>query len=588
MEPELIKFTNKDEYWRLVRIRKIFFKRDGTAHLSLLFNKIHISSYESVSESGERKIDIEKLKEFGPGESIEKICSIEFARVFLVGDIWKGNVCVNRPDYMGIYTIAENFITNSTIVSSDIIDRNDLPNVSKENAINDIVTYKLNNLQKITKEDIILSFISFYRSEFYRYFFTGNGRGSINYDVIKCINQSTNNLYHELPKKKLEEVNFEENRVYLKNKTDEINLELIGNMIYHPKFKQQLTLLQKRILIGDSNSFFNLELPIEIFKSMKVCAKLVKKIKANPEEKDEWGLLVFQIKNCPGYSNRKYILLKDKLENQPGKNSNHKKIKKKKQKRKSGAETNYDNDISTNEYSDDVEFESSDFFNLMNKENDNEVDKVEYIRKVSKGKIRIRNIIGNNNGNSSGTTSSDSPNGDNNGTDITFEEIKFFDVFPKIIKLVIDDSRITYHSKKHLFLNNEMNFKDLEEICQFSYEDYNQVIDYYFIEFLIGGKYFYLFEKDENAVPGNDRTRFFHLENFNRLNETQIKLVIDNCFYHKTNEEYNNIPITDEHFFNHQIFRLTGESNEKEYMTTIEAVRHHANKITEKILTSFS
>lgn len=297
-------------------------------------DEYQIVDVTQISKKGIKKSLRVVFQRLDAGELVREIKFIDvaYARLMVIGTIWKNKKKVQLPSFFERYQ-AFNLNFSALDVSnkqfefeefgSDYI--NEIKKNRKESSYN-LITYnvalrlarKENGITKLFKTDSkeknqnLVEFVSFFPHEFLRFFLTSNEIGDLNdiffgYNNVKGKWKDENGVLN--PKESIKKK--DEFNVYLQHNKYQNDSDLIGDTIYIHSIKTVLFSIQNFLNAGN---YFYLS---GINKApIKSCKRLTfSGLSITRKTDGAKGLLVFLIEECTSYRPNEYTVTLTRTEN---------------------------------------------------------------------------------------------------------------------------------------------------------------------------------------------------------------------------------------------------------------------------------
>lgn len=259
-------FPSEDGY-RLMEISQIFYWDIGDFKLQLVFHKV--SDARSKLTSNKKALRIHE--NLGSDQTFKTNCSIAFQRLFVVGSIWwnKGSVQAVAPSsYLEYCSISDVFLESNSVIQTNTsifqesFEFNDKrgDDVITRNA--SILMYELestlyehrteNNEHRFFKHQPkwqveTIDFVAFDPSEIHRYFFSSKNPELTDFNSrllipqFNSLNSPEDNWLFDPKQSKIKDG---KHNVYLRNKKDLLDSDIIGNLAYQPLFRDKVRKMQ--------------------------------------------------------------------------------------------------------------------------------------------------------------------------------------------------------------------------------------------------------------------------------------------------------------------------------------------------------
>lgn len=603
MNPDELINLPDDRAWRLVDVKNIFRYKDGFYSTFAFFQKMS----DTVIQKYRNNDDSEGYVKRYYSSQIKAVkTSIEFVRCFPIGSIWQKGQSPIFPSYFGIYDLNGASIKGLDAVNGmtkDFIEGSFISSSFNKPIESDCIFFDLkkplyvkelaNGTSNLTKREggSEISFICFHSYEVYRYFLTSRVGGTLNHRILSSgprKGKLGENLIYD--PKKTETVNGE-NLVYLKEKQDLPNLYLIGNIAFDAKFKSATNHICSRVLAKSDRTFKDLEFPIETFKKMRIYAKRVKKKRpenVSKDYKDKWGLLVYQIESAEGFYNKRYkAIFQEELAELGSEGNARVKIKNAK---KPNNEKDIDMDNPVNPEGDPTPIEDNGLFNIMNPELDVEIPplKLEVVDKD--GNIRLVEVEDDKDEEPTPVGPTGEP-GDKKGSNVTIyvDRIDYYKLFNQIAERLSKRLESVYGEAKISWLNDTSYFDSSIHENLWNHTEnlkkIKQIAKYSSVQIKVAGGYIYLFDKEFDCSPSEDRTWLMAFPEYREIAEIEIRPTCKKFLFDRDrtgkiiNLTESNLPFTKR--FNHMHAKPKNLiTDEKELArTNEEAIDGHVERI---------
>lgn len=282
----------------------------------------------------EEKVLAVKFQNLSTGEIIHEPISIAYARLIVIGTIWKNNAKVKLPSFLDQYQ-AFNFDFNNLVLSNEKVEFDEFGKIyiekKKENSKQPdqenygLVTYhvdlclikkegepaKLFKPNPNWKNEGVIEFISFFPHELFRYFFTSYEISDLN-DHFYSYNNAQGNWKESNEVFNTEESIEKDGELYVSFDNGKYvkDTNLIGDCIYIPSYKKNIFSVQnylntKRFAYLSRIGIF----PIERFKRLTFSGLPITRKSDGAK-----GLLGFLISECTGYRPHQYTAVLPELE----------------------------------------------------------------------------------------------------------------------------------------------------------------------------------------------------------------------------------------------------------------------------------
>lgn len=590
---KLFDFPDTSEY-RLSEVRTIS-PTDRSFLLKVSFQKIII--HHGVKKIYSKFIETENI------EFTTNVCNYKF---MIIGSIWQNGIIVWN-DYLKTLLLPTSILEfdSENINIRDQIKDSFLP-LKEENTgygyagltfnVETKLYLHLNEKFNYVSESVSdkpVNFITFINQEIWRYFYSGFG--NFNEALFNSRFHNSNKLNNLLFDEDLSKTEFDEdenkylNKIFLKSSVKKctLNYQIAGNINYLKSYKRNLFNVSNNVFLRRENTFANMNFPVDYFNQLKVRFKSVQ------NRDGQWGLLIFEIINCSGYTDLEYTPREKKPKPSGGDNG----------KGSSKPTTTIVHPKDPLEYNPsltdrnlpEVEIESNDFYlEILNSELNVEVKKSIKDYKDDKGKGSTVEEKKDPDG-----IGDPSNNGDKSDTappkNVPINALPYFKYFPEIVHSIKNklykkgkEANVEYfdhnfsRNKDHLFIKAfDLNLDNVPKNEEF-----------YVVEINFDGKYFYIFEKnDAKSMFSNNRTNLFYIkESLRKVDETKFGRFIQFYFRLDSEEKYKGVIIRR---FNHQVVKETivnkDEEKDKGPYTFIsfskdEAIEKHSSKIFEYLL----
>ncbi len=598
-----------NEGYRLVDVYKIE-PKNKSFHLLLTFQKIEKAR---IKYGGIDSYMRNSLRKFPSSDSILRIANISYARFFVVGSIWwnEGEPQGVLPDYLTKFSINSeqiNWNSAKSYSSSKFAETQSMG--IKYNNRKGILTerypkvlcYELNEslFQQTKKNNIAplisgeqtwesqlkVDFIAFHTYEIFRYFFTSLSITDLNERLcsFQFGENSDNQLYNEENSKKIDSNNF----VHLKKEYDQQDVNLLGNIIYLPKFKETISKIQSRLNVENYYYFHFINFfPAEGFDSMNFTATKVIRSSDNAV-----GLLILQLHSCKGYTNLAYtpIVPLSKSDGKTPSSSNSKRIIN--GGIKPGVVPVVQNRETTSMHSTNLEIDFNQFF--KNDELSNDINILDPFYSIENGAGGYTIIDNDENIISPPSSFPEDKNGRRITNKIDVEPTIYFEFFTEIITKLTQTL-----NKRGLFadvdyLNENLIFDSTETIIkceniktkikdEHSANWFTYVVR---LRILHQGvyKYYHVFEKYSNKYSSS-RTWLYSFPSFKESNEINLMEKINNFLNKNSSSNPGNLE-PDERF-NHLSSNKTGDKK-YEKVKREDAINKHVEKLSNRILISLN
>lgn len=282
----------------------------------------------------EEKVLAVKFQNLSTGEIMHEPISIAYARLIVIGTIWKNNAKVKLPSFLDQYQ-AFNFDFNNLVLSNEKVEFDEFGKIyiekKKENSKQPdqenygLVTYdvdlclikkegepaKLFKPNPNWKNQGVIEFISFFPHELFRYFFTSYEISDLN-DHFYSHNNAQGNWKESNEVFNTEESIEKDGELYVSFDNGKYvkDTNLIGDCIYIPSYKNNIFSVQnylntKRFAYLSRIGIF----PIERFKRLTFSGLPITRKSDGAK-----GLLGFLISECTDYRPHQYTAVLPELE----------------------------------------------------------------------------------------------------------------------------------------------------------------------------------------------------------------------------------------------------------------------------------
>lgn len=524
--------------WRLVNVERIKHTKNGFYNAVADFQPMKPWLLDDFRDGKNQ----DKLKSFESTYYKRLEVNLEYIRGFPIGSIWQKGFPPIIPSYFGEFSMKSNLfdglkptfhfiehLVNAAFVPSqmngELFNTDCLvfePNKSLFAKKQSDGTYVISKKKGGRK----LSFVKFFGYEIYRYFLTSRTEGTLNHRMLSS--RRHNNLIYDQIRTKIVD---EKRQVFLKKEEDYPNLHLIGNAIYDEKYKFAMRRIISRVSTKGipERIFEGMDFPFDTFSSMKIYAKLVQK----KEEKDEWGLVVYQIAEAKGYQKRTYYPVTERSLASLQKDGNVR-FKTSRSKNKNKPKEHFENDPVNGDGDDDVAIEDNTLFGLMNPPLDKGIPPMNIEIVDDEGKVIFigkRYKLG---GKNKVGPSGDPQDPDGLNVTITLESMNYFPLFSRVIDKV-RTQLLTYYSKVDIkWFDSKGNSSSSNPNCKWNYQDdegNRGKVGYGCVEIKIGGNHFYLCEKESGRVNSENRSWLFAFPKYRRIKELEFQPVVEKFIF---------------------------------------------------------
>ncbi len=435
------------------------------------------------------------------------------------------------------------------------------------------------------KGGIQLAFVKFFGYEIYRSFLTSRTtKGTLNHRMLAS--RRKNNLIYDRIRTKVVDG---KRRVFLKREEDYPNLFLIGNAIYDEKYKFAMRRIITRVSAENIQEriFEGMDFPFDKFSSMKVYAKLVKK----KNEKDVWGLVVYQIAETQGYQKGTYSPITERSLADSQKDGNVK-FRTKRSKSNKKPKEKFENDPVNGDGDDDVKVEDNTLHGLMNPPLDNTLPQMNIEIVDNEGKVIFIGKKDKPGGKNRVGPSGDPQDPDGLNVTITLESMNYFPLFPRVVKKVGTLLSTLYPQVNIKWFDSYGNSYTSNPKSKRNYKDddgNSGKVGYGCVEIKLGERHLYLCEKEIGRVNSENRSWLFAFPGFRRIREIEFEPVVRK-FIFDPNRTWKIGPLTEEELLlnehlNHKNVlpdRLVVDNDEMEVFRTL-AIKKHSDKVVNYI-----
>lgn len=519
--------------WRLEHVEEIVHTKNGFYSAICYFQ--HLKPW--VVDNYRNGDDLKSIKSFDSTYAITREVNLEYIRCFPIGSIWQKGQQPILPNYFGEFLIAPTALKGLKPTFGYIGDYvEDVFLSSRKDGKHfetDCLVFKpkkrlfakkqADETYSVSKEKggTELTFIKFIGYEVYRSFLTSRTDGTLNHRMLSS-RRSSNLIYDNSRTKIIDS----KRQVYLKNEKDHPNIFLIGNAIYEEKFKFAMRRIIARVSKKDGTErvFGGMELPFDTFNRMKVYAKLVK----IENEKDKWGLVVFQIAETQGYQKGTYFPLTDRMLTELQKDGNVRfRVKRTKSKIKSKQQ--FENSPVNSDGDDDVKVEDNDLFGLMNPPLDKTLPQMTIELVDDEGKVVFLGKKEKPGGKLKVGPSGESQDPDGSQVIISLESMNYFPLFPRIVEKVRISLSTRYSAVQIEWLHSSGQRYSSNPNCKRSYKEDNGIagkLGYGCVEIKFGNHHFYLCEKELDRVNSENRSWLFAFPKFRVIRNIEMEPAI--------------------------------------------------------------